>query len=148
MDKSNIIISIIIVVCIAAAVAAYGLTSNNNNIFTDLANMGSDDSSSHGGILANSASSHGTNTARSGSGSSSGGGSSGGGGSGGGECGGFEISQAQAQTIAQNHIHVDGCTAVYSSEDSENYYFVVVDSNDKVVDGINVNKQTGKTGKT
>lgn len=42
MEKSNIIISIIIVLCIAAGVTAYGLTNNDNAIFSDLSGMGSD----------------------------------------------------------------------------------------------------------
>ena len=145
MDKPNIIISIIIVVCIAAAVAAYGLTTNNNNIFSDLASMGSDDSG-NSGILAKNANT-GIKTAKSGTSSGSGSGSSGygGGSSGGRGSGGTGISQSQAQSIAQNVIKIQGCTAVYRGEADGYYYFTVVDSNGQNVGTISVDKKTGQT---
>lgn len=96
MEKSNIIISIIIVLCIAAGVTAYGLTNNDNAVFSDLAGLDSDNgdhglgnnttknvtntSSSHGGSGDATDSSSGSGNA--GAGSSGSGSSSGGSGSG------------------------------------------------------------------
>lgn len=40
MDKETLVISIIIVLCIGAAVVTYGITNNDNPVFSNLANMG------------------------------------------------------------------------------------------------------------
>lgn len=48
MDNSSILISVVIVLCIAAGVTAYGLTSDNNDVFNDLAGFTPDEQGNTG----------------------------------------------------------------------------------------------------
>ena len=145
MEKSNIIISIIIVLCIAAAVTAYGLTNNDDAIFSDLANMGSSDSGDTG--ISNSGGSGSGGSSSGGSGSGGSGGSSGGGGSGGGGGSSGSITQAAAKQIAQKHISQAGCTAGTPYLRGNEWKVPVYDSNGNQVDTISVNRYTGAVGR-
>ena len=138
MEKSNIIISIIIVLCIAAAVTAYGLTNNDDAIFSDLANMGSSDSGDDG--IGDSGGSSSGGSSSGGSGGGSGGGGSGGGGSG-------SITQAAAKQIAQKHISQAGCTAGTPYLRGNEWKVPVYDSHGNQVDTISVNRYTGAVGR-
>ena len=167
LDKENIIISIIIVLCIAAAVAAYGLTNSNNPIFSDLSSMSGDDASGHGpGNNSTAKHNHSSNvatTARGGSGGTSsggsgsggsgsgsgsggsGGGDSGGGGSGGGGGSSTHLSYAQALSIVNDAIQVEGAHAEYDRFENGYWIFRVYDSSGNHVDSIGVNDATGMT---
>lgn len=145
MEKSNIIISIIIVLCIAAAVTAYGLTNNDDAIFSDLANMGSSDLGDNGIGDSSGSSSNGASSSG-GSGSGSGRGGSGGGGSGGGGDSG-SITQSVAKQIAQKHISQAGCTAGTPYLRGNEWKVPVYDSHGNQVDTISVNRYTGAVGR-
>ena len=146
MEKSNIIISIIIVLCIAAAVTAYGLTNNDDAIFSDLANMGSSDSGDDGiGDSSGGSSNGASSSGGSGSGSSRGGSGGGSGSGGGGDSKG--ITQAGAKEIAQKHISQAGCTAGVPYLRGNEWKVPVYDSHGNQVDTISVNRYTGAVGR-
>ncbi|WP_407421899.1 endoglucanase [Methanobrevibacter sp.] len=165
MDKANIIISIIIVLCVAAAVAAYGLTNNDNPIFSGLSSMSSNTGS---GIGNNSTVHHngtghsvatttggGSGSGSSGSSSGSGGSSSGsgssssgsGGSSNGGSGSGTHLSYSEAQSIANGAVEVSGCYAGGGSYSGGYWYFTIYNASGAAVDGITVEDATGATGR-
>lgn len=169
MDKSNIIISIIIVICIAAGVAAYGITNNENPIFSNLNSLDSGSGDSGNGIGNNtthhdspSTSSHGSGGtgAGSGSGVSSGSGSGSGSssGSGSGSGGGShhtpytphhpsspKITSKQAKEIANQHIEQSGWYAGTPtlSADRTVWYVPIYDQSGNTVDSMEINANTG-----
>ena len=49
MDKETLVISIIVVLCIGAAVVTYGITNNDNPVFSNLTNMGSNSAGNSAG---------------------------------------------------------------------------------------------------
>ena len=167
MDKANIIISIIIVLCVAAAVAAYGLTNNDNPIFSGLSSMSSNPAGS--GVGNNSTAHHnGTGhsvatTAGSGSGSASSGSGSGGSSSGSGTGGGSSdsgggssdggggsgqstrLSYSQAQSIASGAIGIEGGYTGSGYYSGGYWIFPIYDADGNHVDTIGVNDATGMT---
>ena len=177
MDKANLIISIIIVLCIATAVAAYGIINNDNPIFSELPNMGSDDggsgngvgnntthgnstssgsSSSSSGSASSSSSSSGSassSSSSSGSASSSSGSSSrSGSGSGSGSGGGGSSQQtshssAQIRAIANSAILEEGCYAGTPQYSNGYWYVAVYDASGNVVDSLAINDRTGAVGR-
>ena len=66
MDKENLIISVIIVLCIGAIAATYGITNNDNPVFSNLASLETSDAGNGNGNHSLS-----TNTSNSGSSSNS-----------------------------------------------------------------------------
>ena len=167
MDKANVIISIIIVLCIAAAVAAYGLTNNDNPIFSGLSSMssrtgsgiGNNSTAHHNGTGTSVATTNGGSSgagssgsgggAGSGSGSGAGSGSSSGGsgGSGGGSGSGTHLSYSQAQSIANGAIGIAGAYASNGYYSGGYWYFTIYDANGNNVDTISVDDATGATGR-
>ena len=167
MDKANLIISIIIVLCIATAVAAYGIINNDNPIFSELPNMGSDDggsgngvgnntthgnstssgsSSSSSGSASSSSSSSGSASSSSGSSSRSGSGSGSGSG-GGGSSQQTSHSSAQIRAIANSAILEEGCYAGTPQYSNGYWYVAVYDASGNVVDSLAINDRTGAVGR-
>ena len=167
MDKANLIISIIIVLCIATAVAAYGIINNDNPIFSELPNMGSDDggsgngvgnntthgnstssgsSSSSSGSASSSSSSSGRASSSSGSSSRSGSGSGSGSG-GGGSSQQTSHSSAQIRAIANSAILEEGCYAGTPQYSNGYWYVAVYDASGNVVDSLAINDRTGAVGR-
>ena len=157
MDKANLIISIIIVLCIATAVAAYGIINNDNPIFSELPNMGSDDGGSGNGVGNNTthgnSTSSGSSSSSSGSASSSSGSSSrSGSGSGSGSGGGGSSQQtshssAQIRAIANSAILEEGCYAGTPQYSNGYWYVAVYDASGNVVDSLAINDRTGAVGR-
>ena len=135
MKNSNIIISIIIVLCIAAAVTAYGLTNNEDSIFTNLTGFTpTDDQTTNDDV-------QGTGTGESSDNIS-------------GRGGGFNlnngdgsgVSYERALEIARDGIGVSGCYPGDPERLSNgNWYVPVINSsNGKIVSGFEIDYKTGQ----
>lgn len=138
MKNSNIIISVIIVLCIAAAVTAYGLTNNENNIFTNLTGFTPTEDLTTGDDVQGTGNGGSENGGSGKEGLSVGSSSNSGSGSG--------ISYSGALEIAREGIEVFGCYPGDPEKLSNgNWYVPVINSSDgMIVNGFEIDYKTGK----